>query len=256
MARVPGDDAARVYAAAQRFVERCLARNGSVFSSRRRWAPDVLDDLLARLRERGASGSFPQRWADVLLDAPDACVELAAEACYVHGLFAADLSPATKHALVDDTLALSSSPPRVPPQLAAALESGLAGTGVAYKTRRLSQLRFVLDAARALKAVRRRDREVLLADPDAVRSFLDGVPCDGANGQREALAHLLHPDAFEAIVSPRVKLRIAEVYGAEDTDVDAALRTIRARLEPEHGRGFALVDVVDVGLSQTQRPTA
>lgn len=257
MAAVPGEDAARVYAAARRFVERCLRRNGSVLTARRRWAPDLLDDLLGRLRGRGAAGTFPHRWADVLAGASDACVELAAETCYVHVLFAADLAPATKRALVHATLARSSAPPRVPADLDAALDAGLAGTGVAFKTRRLSQLRYLLESARAIKDVRRRDREALLADPDAFVAWLRDLPCDGAGAQREILAHLVHPQAFEPIVSRRVKERVVAAYGGADDDVDVALRGLRERLEPEHGAGFAFVDLVDVrGAPAPQRPTA
>lgn len=244
MSRIPGERAALVYAAAQRFVERGLLRNGSVFSSRRRWAPDVLDDVATRLRDRGAGGTFPERWADMLANAPDPVVELAAEACYVHVLFANDLAPATKRRLVNATLVRSSSPPRVHAELAAALDAGLAGTGVAFKIRRLSQLRFLIDTARALKDVRRCEREKLIADPTAFRSWLADVPSDGADAQREALAHLVHPDAFEAIISPRVKQRIAASYGLDADDIDVALAGLRARLEPEHGRGFAFIDLL------------
>lgn len=257
MARVPGEDAARVYAAGRRFVDRCLRRNGSVFSARRRWAPDLLDDLLLRLRNRGDAGPFPHRWAEVLAGASDGCAELAAEACYVHVLFAADLAPATKRGLVRTSLLRSSAPPRVPADLDAALDGGLAGTGVAFKLRRLSQLRYLLEAARAIKEVRRRDREALLADPDAFLVWLRDLPCDGAYAQREALAHLVHPEAFEAIVSLRVKARIVAAYGGLGGDVDVALRALRAQLEPELGAGFAFVDLVDVrGASTPQRPTA
>lgn len=257
MAEVPGEGAARVYAAARRFADRCLLRNGSVLSSRRRWAPDLLDDLLVRLRERGAVGTFPHRWAEVLDDASDACAELAAEACYVHVLFAADLAPATKRALVHATLARSSAAPRVPADLDAALGAGLAGTGVAFKTRRLSQLRYLLASARAIKDVRRRDRAALLADPDAFVAWLRELPCDGAGAQREILAHLVHPQAFEPIVSRRVKERVLAAYGGGHDDVDVALRALRARLAPEHGAGFAFVDLVDVRRAPAgQRPTA
>lgn len=253
MARIPGADQARVYAAAQRFVERALRRNGSVFSSRRRWAPDVLDDLHVRLAEPATGASFGERWAALLAGAGDHTVELAAEACYVHLLFAADLSPTTKRHLVETTLARSSSPPRVSAPLDAALAAGLAGTGVAFKRRRLSQLQLLVDAVRLWKTLKRPLREELLADGDGFRRWLAEVPCDGAAAQREALLHLVHPDAFEPIVSPRVKRRIVAAYtpeGAEDggdgADVDVTLRGLRAALEPEHGPGFAFVDLVDV----------
>lgn len=246
MSRIPGPDAARVYSAAERFVDRALRRNGSVFSSRRRWAPDLLDDLGHRLAVPSGGETFAQRWASLLDGATDATVELAAEASYVHVLFAADLSPATKRQLVETTLARSSAPPRVPAALAEALDAGLAGTGVAFKTRRLSQLRLLVDAVQRWKTLKPRVREGLLGDADGFKAWLDEVPCHGAHAQREALLHLVHPEAFEPIVSPRVKQRIVAAYGADGPDVDTALRALRAALEPTHGPGFAFVDLVDV----------
>lgn len=253
MARIPGADQARVYAAAERFVERALRRNGSVFSSRRRWAPDVLDDLRARLVDPPTGATFEERWAGLLAGAGEATIELAAEVCYVHVLFAADLSPTTKRRLVEATLARSSSPPRVSAPLDAALDAGLAGTGVAFKTRRLSQLRLLVDAVRLWKTLKRPVRDELLADPEGFRRWLADLPCDGADAQREALLHLVHPDAFEPIVSPRVKRRIIAAYAAQTSgdsengaDVDVTLRELRAALTPEHGAGFAFVDLVDV----------
>lgn len=256
MARVRGDEAAGVYGAAQRFVERALRANGSIFSSRRRWAPDLIDDLHERLS--GVDGrTFAERWAAALHDASPAVVELAAETLYVHLLFAADLAPATKHGLVEGTLARSPAPPPISPPLTAALDGGLARTGVAFKTRRTSQLALLLAAVGAWKGLRPAERRERLDDPDAFKRWLFAVPHDGAHAQREALLHLVHPDAFEAIVSPRMKRRFVERHGGpadrrapdagvdvpDGIDVDVALRAIRRRLAARHGEGFAFIDL-------------
>lgn len=243
MARVDGDEAEAVYAAAQRFVERALRCNGSILSSRRRWAPDLLDALLARLA--GAEGAtFDERWGAALDGASAAVVELAAEALYVHLLFATDLTPATKHRLIEGTLARSTAPPRVAAPMAAALDVGLARTGVAFKTRRLSQLGLLLGAVRAWKDLRPAERAERLAAPDTFKQWLFTVPHDGAYAQREALLHLVHPDAFEAIVSPRMKRRFVEEYApGTEGDVDVVLRAIRRRLAARHGPGFAFIDL-------------
>lgn len=63
--------------------------------------------------------------------------------------------------------------------------------------------------------------------------------------------HLVHPDAFEAIVSPRTKRRVVEELAPDvaegatvDTgDVDVALRSMRRMLAPRHGPHFAFIDL-------------
>ena len=252
MARVQGQEAAAVYAVAERFVDRALRRSGSVFSSRRRWTPDLLDELAGRLDGQlraGAAGTFGERWGVILHGAGDEIIELAAEVLAVHLLVPTEVSGTRKQWLVETTLARSASPPRIPPVVYEALGGGLAGCGVAYTRRRLSQLRLLVDGARAWKQSPAAQRRAALADADAFKGWLAGVAHDGAHSQQEALLHLVHPDAFEAITSRRVKRAVAERYAQHDggeKDVDRRLAHIRAALEQEHGPGFAFVDLPPV----------
>lgn len=243
MARVAGAEA--TYQAAAAFRDRALRTNRSVFArSKRLWTPEALDDLDARLEAAGST--FGERWEAALADAPAATVQLAAEVCYVHVLFPSDLSPATKRRLVQGTLARSPRPARVPADLDTALEAGVAGTGVAFKARRVSQLRLLVTSAQACRRLPRAQRDTALDDPFSFKAWLSGREHDGAHAQREALLHLLFPDTFEPIVSPRVKRRIVDAfagYVADGTDdVDRALLTIRAGLAGEHPAGFTFGD--------------
>lgn len=247
MARVQGRE--QVYAAAERFVDRALRRNGSLLGGRRRWAPEplaalgeALDDELAR---PGAGEGFAARWERVLDPLAPAVVELAAEVLVVHVLVPSDVAPATKHRLVAGTLARCFEPPRLTPVIADALDRGLVPCGMAYTRQRLSQLRLLAGAVLDWKAAppaRRRER---LADPGAFTSWLAGVGTTGAP-QRAALCHLVHPDAFEPIVSLRVKRAAVACYpdqAGDEPDLDRRLARIRAALEPEHGPGFAFADL-------------
>jgi len=249
MPPVPAPRFEPAYAAAALFVDRALARNASLFASKRRaWAPDVLDDLCRRLADPGgaAGTSFDQRWTRQLDGASPETVHLAAELLYVHVVFATDLRAATKRRLVGETLARSPSAPALPPVLDAALEGGIAGTGVAYKARRQSQLQLLADAARAWKRLPAAQRRGLLTQPRHFKAWLFSVPHRGAYAQREALLHLVHPAAFEPIVSPRVKERIVAAFSrdvpAGVDDVDDALAAIRAALERRHGAAFRFDD--------------
>lgn len=243
MARVAGAEA--VYEAAAAFRERGLRVNRSVFArSRRLWAPETLDDLAQRLEVTGSS--FAERWDAALAGAPAATVRLAAEVCYVHALFPGDLSPATKRDLVHGTLARLPRPPRVPAELDTALDAGVAGTGVAFKARRLSQLGLLVTSARECRRLPRAERDAALDGPFAFKAWLFGCEHDGAHAQREALLHLLFPDTFEPIVSPRVKRRVVAAFAGcvpdGTDDVDEALLAVRAALAPEHPAGFTFAD--------------
>lgn len=247
MARIDDPRALPVYRAAERITERVLRRNASVFTTRRLWTAALAAELCARLdRALAADGTFDQRWARVTHRASDETLLGAAELLYVHVLFAADLRPRTKRALVGAALDRMRAPVPLPPPLDEALGAGLAPTGVAFKTLRLSQLRVLAEAVRCWKelpAARRRD---LLADAWALKDWLAGIPHGGGVAQREALLHLVHPEAFEPIVSPAMKRKIVagfdEWVPAEVTDVDAALLSVRAALTARHGPSFTFFD--------------
>lgn len=243
MARVAGAEA--VYLAAVAFRERGLRTSRSVFTrSKRLWTREALDDLAVRLEAAG--DTFAERWETALAGALPAAVRLAAEVCYVHALFPSDLSPATKRGLVQGTLSRSATTPRVPADLDAALDVGVAGTGVAFKARRMSQLRLLVTCARACRRLPRGERDAVLDDPFSFKAWLFGCEHDGAHAQREALLHLLFPDTFEPIVSPRVKRRVVEAFAGcvpdGTDDVDEALLAIRRELAREHPAGFTFAD--------------
>jgi len=248
MAHVPTPAARPVYAAAARIRDLALARGTSLFDGVARvWTLPVLDDLAARRTDGGAVGgeTFDQRFGRVLDGAPDAVVQLAGELLFCHVVIASDLTAMTKRSLVSGTLARAVSPARLPDWAEAALDGGVVATGIAFKARRLSQLGLLLGAARSLRAARPARRAQLLADPWECKAWLHGLEHDGAQSQRGALLHLLHPDTFEPIVSDGVKRRIVAAFDdevpAEVGDVDEALTWIRRSLSAEHGDGFSFV---------------
>lgn len=249
MAPLPGTAHESSYAVAAYFVDQALRTAGSLFSpSLPVWTPQVLTDL--RTRHTGAADVFGDRfavrWARRLDGAPALSVQLAAEIFYVHLLFATDLSAQTKRRLVAETLAFSPDPPSVPAALDAALAGGIARTGIAFKLRRISQLGLLVEAGCQWWRLAPEARGAALDDPWAFKSWLRGVPHDGAQAQREALLHLVHPTTFEPIVSAGVKQQIVHAFSryvpAGVDDVDAALAGIRIALEHRHGQGFQFAD--------------
>lgn len=232
--------------AADHVVHRVLRLGRAVFSTGPGWRTPELHVLMTRVRRAAAHGDGPweERWASAVRGQGDAVIQLAAESLYAHVLFPDDLRAATKRSLVMGTVAWMEDPVQVPPRLDAALEVGIAGTGIAFTRRRLSQLAFLLSAAAAWRGMAAPQRRAALEDPWTFKDWLWQIPPDGGQPQREILLHLVHPQAFEPIVSRAVKRRIVEGFGAAppDGDVDRGLHRLREQLSPEHGPGFSFMD--------------
>ena len=200
--------------------------------------PAALASADARLTSAiDTTGPFPTRWDRGLGECEPDALEAARQALTLHLLFPADITPATKRAV------LHAAGARLPDGVTDATLAGVAPTGVASRLRRLSQVAYLLRAA--ARRPPDPDGDDVLADARACRRWLHAVPAPAAGAQREALAHLLHPGVFEPIASPTLKRRIRQGLAAlapEDLDDDAALRAIRDALRPRFGDGFAFTD--------------
>ena len=229
---------ASIYEAAARFVERALRADDSLFTPGVAiWSKGPLDDLHVRFVEHPdeSSDSFLTKFQRQLSGAPDATIQLAAEALYVHFLIAI-MSGDAKRAVIEPVLGWLSEPVTIPPELDEALNHGIARTGTAFHTRRPFQLAFVIEFVRAWKELPRAQREAALSQPWDFKALLFSTPLPkGSYTQREALLHLVHPDAVERIVSRSAKEQIATAFGHPPTsaepDVDRRLAAARAEVE-------------------------
>jgi 5-methylcytosine-specific restriction enzyme B len=229
-----------IYAAAERFVEQALRRDGSLFTPGRAiWTLANLDDLYQRLvvgLDEG-EGNFEAKLYKQLDGATSEVYQLAAELIYVHLLVVDDISYQTKHDLVARVLEWSSEPVQM--RYREALQRGLAKAGVAYKIHRAFQIGFLLSFVRAWKQQPTREQARLLEDPWAFKAFLFGLPMRTGYAQREAILHLVHPETFEAIVSGKSKSyfvgKYAEYAEHPDDDRDRMLLAIRRGYEQKHG---------------------
>ena len=187
-----------------------------------------------------APGPFAARWSAALHGAAERVGSAAGRALQVHLLFPSDIAVATKRELVGAPPHEAAAARDVPEMPDEAL-GGVAPTGVASRLRRLSQVAYILRAT----AYASGQDDTLWTDAAACRRWLHSVPAPGAGAQREALAHLLHPQAFEPIASPTVKARIRRSFAAmvsDAADDDAALQEIRQALVAEFGASFRFTD--------------
>lgn len=232
-----------VYEAARQFVQVALRTDGSLFlPDRSVWSTDPLDDLYLRfnLSPDLSSESFEQKFRKQLEGAPTETIQLASELIFVHFLIARDMSAQSKRHLVMEVISWAAEPIEVPEQLDQVFNTGVANTGIFFKTGRQNQLWFLVDALRAWKSLQEDERVRLLADPWEFKTFLETVPVGSAYLQRQALLHLIYPAVFEDIISRAQKDQIVKAFSPEITapipaDVDRALAVVRSQLDPEYG---------------------
>jgi 5-methylcytosine-specific restriction protein B len=237
-----------IYSAGERFIAECLRTDGSLFTPGTPvWAHGPIDELYVRfvVNADEGSGNFMAKLEQQLAGAPDPAIQLAAESIYFNYLCEDDTGAEHKRATVERVLQWMAAPVAVPPELDAAYPNGIARIGLA-KTQKWQQIAFLLEFLRTWKRLDGGECARLLADHVAFREHVHSVPKHSASVQIEGLLHLVFPDEYEPIVSPKVKGQIAGAFSeyltGSEVNVDEKLRTIRDALEEEHGDGFSFYD--------------
>lgn len=236
------------YVGAERFVEECLRREGSLFTPGHAiWSERWISELYERFvgsPDESKGVDFTTKLLGQLSGAPADVFQLAAEMYYV--LLAPQYTDgAGKRAAVEAVLNASPEPVAIPADLLLGLEVGIASYGAAL-TRRFDQYVFLCEFARAWVSLPPADREALLGEPFEFQSFAVQVPHKGAQAQVEALIHMVFPDAFETTVSldqkKKIAAALAEYVGDQTAPLDRQLQEIRAALTPELGENFSFYD--------------
>ena len=231
--------------AAESFIAEALRSDGSIFRPGRKvWDVTSINDAYERLALRPADAGDPLVSTIVkrLDGSPQGTVNLVSELLYVLLLVPSDIAVEQKVDAIGSVLAIG-APIEVPEELVRALASGVAPTALSFAEWRDSQLAFMLDFMRFWKAWPEVRRDHALRDPWLFRDCVQSVDALSGELMREALLHLVHPQAFEPIVRPDHKASIARRYDAligPAADVDHALGAIREALEPRFGAGFDL----------------
>ena len=254
------DGAEKVYEAAQRWVDRALRADGSLFTPGNDiWSSRWLGELRTRFLDRPDEGgdTFLEKLQRQLEGSPPQVYQLMGEALYCYFLVVWTKDSANEQRVIDAVLGWSPAPVAIPPDLVAGLTPGIANPGVAFHTYRPFQVGFLIEFAEQFKAREPGDQKRLLHDPWEFKDFLLAMRCrsqllqDNQNTpriQRQALLHLVHPDAFEGTVSVEQKESIAgaqafqEFVTEETSDVDRKLQQIRRGLAGELGRDFDFYD--------------
>ena len=115
-----------------------------------------------------------------------------------------------------------------------------------WRSRHVAPTNFLLARVhQEMEDARARGPGWLLADPWEFKEFSFELPMHGAQTQRAALLHLVHPETFESITSKAMKQRLLAFSGyvrTESSDIDRQLVDIRAALTEEYGHPVVFWD--------------
>lgn len=211
------------------------------------WTAEAAADLVHYFVESPdvSNRTFLEKLADQLREVPGPAGQLFEELAWLHFVIAAPDKQGydSKRGLLDTigTMAHATGPTGVFDE---ALRAGLAAPGTSFFTRRPNQLWLLVRFALRWTSATADQRELWLTDPKEFRQMvfaLDGV---ADQTQRHALLHLVHPDAFEDIVSQRHKreLTVLAEDGERGDNDDETIANIRRRLAIDHGDDFSFYE--------------
>ena len=229
---------------------------GSVFSGsngaheRAPWG-----ELWRRVYEDPDDGSagFTEKLRTQLQGSPETSA-LMGELAYLYAVPVAvrAMGESAKEALINEITGIGRQQPlNFSPGFKEGLSTTVFAAGTAWQTYRWHLFGQLIQTFQEWWKLSASERDRLLTQPSAFRGFIHGVPArKGAAGIREWLLHLVHPDAFEPIISSQWKKAIA-LYCADRLDIqmyaadpellaqrDSLIATGRKDLEKEFGVGF------------------
>ena len=268
------EGAENVYAAAQKWVDRALRADDSLFTPGAKiWSSEWLGELRERFLDQPdvGQGSFYDKLKQQLEDSPPEVYQLMAEVLYFHFLiiWPGTMRGDTKENRIGRVLGWSGQQISIPADLATALTSGIANIGQARSSSFPFHVGFVIEFVEQWKEQELEERERLLSAPWEFKSYATRLNLQGQlfrerpnahRVQREALLHLVFPGDFEGTVSVEQKEDIAGARAfahfvtEETSDVDRKLAQIRQGLEA--GRGDKDFDFYDPDIRVRWDPKA
>lgn len=231
-AKWSGDE---IYAAAASWKERCLRRDGALFSDAQGiWSVDRLRRLEAVVGiVDESSGSFIGRLQGQVGGLSPEETQLAAEMLYVLLLPELDTGAEKKREHLEKILSLLPFPLSIPGPLDAALDAGGVANFAAAKAHRDAYMRFLARLVRQVKEMPPAERDALLDSPWKFSELVQSEQTSTDGMAANAIRHLLYPESFEYMVSATHRDQLVEAFAAapgvaEADTVEEKIAAVRA----------------------------
>ncbi|MDE0103799.1 MAG: AAA family ATPase [Bryobacterales bacterium] len=224
--------------------DRCLRRDGSVFTQKSLWTPENVASLVRFYAENldTGEGSFLEKLETQLAPAPPSAKQLAAEMLWVMYLFPvpSSMQPGTKRQQIRQVWEWSGERlPDAPFALHEALQLGVGSPGPAFGTLRWKELLFFIRVMEGWTRLTASQREARLAGPWNLGDWLEEQDATATRQLRHILLYLLFPDHFEPFATATQKRIILRAFAeklGEDfkfkdrIDLDRQLLVVRQKL--------------------------
>jgi hypothetical protein len=253
-------DISPILAAAERWIQRCLVEDRSVFVEDSWWTPAFCDevyqafvghpdyghdDFMTKLKGQMKHGSAPAQ-------------QLMAEMLWALLLFPSKIKPSTKRQQVREIWAMSGHRlSEDQPLLDDKVLIGVGSGGPGFNTYRPDELEFLISLVRDLKRRDQSERRHILTDYDAFMGWIDSVPRKGTRQFRHMLRYFAFPDRVERISTNNDRRLILEGLGMgserdianwNDRQLDDKLMELRTRLQT--AQPTAILDFYEPPLSE------
>lgn len=239
-------NAAQVFDAAEKFKQRCLLDQESLFlDGQTLWTPEHFKELIQKYVDRPDTGDrgFYEKLADQLATCAPLDVALMAEVFWIVQLGPTNLRAPTKIKTVERiwNMKPAAAFPTSSPFLQIPVLSGLGSAGPGYNNYLPMEIIFAVEAFAEFVAKPLAEREALLNDAQGFAKWLETIPSGKGRQLYHTLCHVLFPDSFERIFSQGNKFQVARAHkiwtpalGESRPAMDAALLELRKRLELQH----------------------
>lgn len=256
--RVTGHDAAKVYAAAEEWVNRALQTDDSLFTPGEAiWTRESLRELRRRFLDQPdlSKDSFYTKVERQLAGSNLQIRQLMAEALYFTLLVIHEGQMKGTTKLSRIRLILDQDLP-IPEKMADALATGFVNMGAAFSSGLPYYVGFIIEFAEQWKEQEAQQRQLLLQDPWSFKDLVFGAELKGRMfvdsyrghiPQQHAILHLVFPDYFEPITSSPHKNRLTQrfetrIEECSSDDVDLRITQIRKSLAEDFGSDFHFYD--------------
>jgi 5-methylcytosine-specific restriction enzyme B len=239
-------NAAEVFDAADKFKQRCLLDQESLFlDGQTLWTSEHFQALIDHYVKQPdvGDGGFYDKLSSQLATCYALDVALMAEVFWIVQLGPKNLRAPKKAKTLERIWNMKPAAPfpSTSPFLAAPVLSGLGSAGPGYNQYLWMEIVFAVEAFAAFVAKPRSEREALLSDAQGFALWLDSIPAGKGRQLYHTLCHVLFPDAFERIFSQGNKFQVARAHkiwtqalGESRPAMDTALQDLRKRLEVLH----------------------